>query len=62
MISTYSCASTQLVASSSSTMRLGVVALGCLCLLAVVSAEVLFEEKFGGKQLLCRRRQGSQHF
>ncbi|WIA17175.1 hypothetical protein OEZ85_014058 [Tetradesmus obliquus] len=27
-------------------MKLGAVALGCLCLLAVVSAEVLFEEKF----------------
>ncbi|KAF6251358.1 Calreticulin family-domain-containing protein [Scenedesmus sp. NREL 46B-D3] len=27
-------------------MKLGVVALGCLCLLAVVSAEILFEEKF----------------
>jgi hypothetical protein len=34
-------------------MRLGVVALGCLCLLAVVSAEVLFQEKFDGEQPLC---------
>jgi hypothetical protein len=43
-------------------MRLGVVALGCLCLLAVVSAEVLFEEKFDGEQALCRGREASQHF
>lgn len=48
--------------SSSSTMKLGVVALGCLCLLAVVSAEVLFEEKFDGEQLLRSERQASQHF
>lgn len=43
-------------------MKLGAVALGCLCLLAVVSADVLFEEKFDGEQALHLGREASQHF